>query len=189
MNCNMVDQRLHNDPLIQQIFNQHEIALLEKIAEYYDSVMIHKTNINDIDSAYHQYNEILLDPKSPFDFRDVICMDRDLIKSFINSIVNHQGFQSIWEQVVFKSEKDTNDYFLRFNCEGSYMEFLNKMSLKDSAYYSYYYTIEGWGGEIPPTIVMGYTYYHKRRDFSDAKERLVAAIHYITLGTRLGVKK
>jgi len=176
-------QKLTDNTYIQEIFTKNEIKTLIKILDYFDSLVKESTKIQNIDSAYHIYCENLQSYNSPDELWNKLLENQNKTYNFIKTIENQQVFRELWNKnYLIKYKTDTIGYYLNPNINGKYLKLLNYLLKKDSIYISYKEDILSCGA-IPPTLILCFSYSHKKFDFNDEVIRLFTALHFITINT------
>ncbi|SFF84867.1 hypothetical protein SAMN05216283_1182 [Sunxiuqinia elliptica] len=182
MNINSFGQKLENDKKINKIFTQAEIVTLNKILIHFDNYLIDKTNIQKVDSAYHQFSEDLKYTESIEKLWKKICEDEETNDRFLNLIKGNQSIDELWTVLYITEDNGTLNYALQPNRDGKYMKLLNYLARKNKYLKDYKNGILVMG-TIPPSLAFEFPRIHDFLDFNDEAVRLLVAIHYITLKT------
>lgn len=159
-------------------FESKEIAELEKLTSFFDSVVQQKTLIKDIPLAYKEFLKKLSESKS---LSEIVEYYRFDMKGPIEDQISTNLFNKIW--VIEKSNrykvKDSVFSSLNINTNNEYIKFLNSNS-KNIVIKKYYEGVMSSGGTSPSlTAVLQHDY--NNLDFNDFNNRLIITIHYLTL--------
>jgi hypothetical protein len=169
---------LDNNP-----FPKEDILDLRGLLTFFDNVVKQKTDIQEVDSAYHVYMEDLRLVDSYMARMERLQESKLDIDSFMVIFQAKDVFHEIFIKDYFFTDSkklDTlgHEYIPNFN--GGYISLLDNAIVLDSIFIDYKEKLYISGG-IPPTIVVGYQHIHQKLDFSLETIRLITAIHYISL--------
>ena len=156
-------------------FENNEIVELEKLISFFDSVVQQKTIVKDLALAYKEFLKKLSESKSAGDASQYFKFDFK-----VKDQVSSNLFDKIW--VVEKSYgykvKDTV-LSLNINTSSEYIKLLKSKS-KNEVIKKYYDGILSSGG-FSPGVTAHLQHDYNKLDFNDFDNRLIVAIHYMTL--------
>ena len=181
-NSNM---ELMNNPDIIKVFSKEEISSLELIVDFFDSFILKKAKKNqDINQAYHEYFESIDRSESIEDLRIHIGLtNSDNTKELIMTLKEKGIFKEIWKYSYEYDyiTKDTLSVNLAPNVQGKYMQFLELLGKHNNYISEYVNTIQS-SDCIAPSLVAGFMKdFYKDVDFHKEVNRLIFAVHYITI--------
>ena len=160
---------------LKDYFESQEIAELEKLTSIFDSVVQQKTFIKELPLAYKEFLKKLAESKSPNEASAFYRFDFD-VKDKVSPII----FDKIWvfEKSYGYKVKDTI-ISLNINTNGEYIKYLNSKT-KNIIIEKYYEGIMNSGG-FSPSVTAWLQHDRHKLDFNDFDNRLIVAIHYLTL--------
>ena len=180
---------LYRGNKIHEVFEEQEIIYLDMIVECFDSILLAKTNNQDISQAYNEYFNKLKDSESLKDlWRSIALSNSDNISALIKNFKRVGLFDEIWEysyEYKYKSN-DTLALRLSLNLQGKYVHLLKLLSQNN--FFKTYYNSLIRSGYIDPSMVAIVMKEYKKVDFRKAINRLVWAIHYITILSEIECK-
>ncbi len=175
---------LMNDSDVIKIFNKEEIPSLELIVNFFDSFILENTEKNqDISQAYYQYFETIMNSGSIEDLRiNIGLSNSDAIKTLIKKLKDRGVFNEIWNysyEYDFQT-KDTLSVKLELNQQGKYVQLLELLGKNNDLFLEYYKGLSSCGC-ISPTNIAQFLKFYKEVNFQREVNRLVFAVHYITI--------
>lgn len=176
---------LKNNISISNSFNDEEIIELEKIINFFDSIVLEKCNNKSVDSCYNSYfSNIKLAIKN----KGELQLDTSGLYKFIHSVPKNI-FDEIWYFTVGKArrnrfEKYRKKEFLEVSINGKYSNFLKEYSKTNNDINFYYQSFNMLGSVGASSNAKLITEYEKF-DFNDESIRLIYAIHFIAQGYNL----
>ncbi len=167
---------------LRKYFSKEEVSELKGLTAFFDSIVQQKTLIKNKPLAYKQFLKKLSDSKSHteaienYKFR---FNNNQKIKNRVSS----ELFNKIWsiEKGYDVKNKDSVTT-LNINRKNQYMKLLNSKS--ETMVHKYYEEIMNSGG-ISPSLTAILQHSYADLDFKDYDNRLIVAIHYITLSNNL----
>ena len=170
---------------IEKYFDKKGRKELVKIISFVDSLVLSKTELNEIDKAYHQYLDLL--HKNATNGSLDRAFEEEMKYEFlfsIDSVVRNK----IWikETPRMMSNRDTTLYnpenyiSIDLNNKGDFVRLVHDLGKSNEYYKDFYGAIE-ISGSLSPTIVAGFLSNHKDFDFNNSNNRLWAAVFLLTL--------
>ncbi len=171
---------------IGKYFDKKEKKELVKIISFVDSLVLSKTELKEIDKAYHQYFDLLHENAANGDLD--WAFDEEMKYNFLfnidSTVFNKIWFKSTTSRIV--KTRDTTLYnpedfiSIDLNNKGDFVKLIYDLGKNNEYYKDFYGAIEISGG-LSPTIVAGFLYNHKNFDFNNSNDRLWAAVFLLTL--------
>jgi hypothetical protein len=169
---------------LNKFFNKAELLEISRMVDFIDSVVVYKTNENEISIAYHKYFD------SWYQCLDS-CesgIDPDDVYKFISNL--NQGLvEKIWIMETFVREVRTKDTILYdvdnfpskgLNPTGNYLKYMKQIGRKDQYFKEISESIR-MSGDLSPSMFAGFLYYNQRFDFNKIEYRLWASIFILTI--------
>lgn len=182
---------LHTDPTVVNVFNEKEISSLERIVDVFDDFIVGNVGeVNNIQKAYNQYFDSVSNEEVFRHLSEQLKLsDSDIIQSLISQLKDDGIFDEIWSYNDYHhyhidTKQGTKVLGLKINKNGKYFKMLNSLSKHNDLYESYYKSIMGSGRISPGSISIFLNAFHQV-DFSREVNRLIFAIHYITVASRI----
>jgi len=178
------NMELINNPDVLKGFNKEEASSLELIVNFFDSFILESTEkAQNINQAYYQYFETIKSTESIEDVGIKIGLSNSACtKALIKNLKKSGVFQEIWKYSYssdFKT-KDTLSVRLALNQQGRYMQLLKLLGEDNHFFFEYYQDLKMSGGISPGNIAQFIKYFPKVK-FQKEVNRLVFAVHYITI--------
>jgi len=171
---------------IEKYFDKKETAELVKIISFVDSLVLSKTELKEIDKAYHKYLDLLhenaTNGNSDWAFGEE--MKYEFLFSIDSALFNKIWIKSTTSRIV--KTKDTTLYnpenfiLIDLNFMGDFVKLIQDLGENNKNYKGFYEAIEVAGG-LSPSIVVGFLYNHKDFDFNNSNDRLWTAVFLLTL--------
>ncbi|WP_347839000.1 hypothetical protein [uncultured Draconibacterium sp.] len=171
---------------IEKYFDKKERKELVKIISFVDSLIISKTELKEIDKAYHKYLDLLHENAANGDLH--WAFDEEMKYNFLfnidSTVFNKIWFKSTTSRIV--KTRDTTLYnpenfiSIDLNNISDFVQLIKKLGKNNKYYKDFYDSIEITGA-LSPTIVAGFLYNHNDFDFNDSNDRLWAAVFLLTL--------
>lgn len=180
---------LYADTTVNSVFNREEISYLMRIVAVFDDFILANVGSNkSIHKAYNHYFNAVTNEELFFDLRENLKVSNsDSVQSMISRLKGNGMFNEIW--------KDTDYYYyhldrkqgvklegLQINLKGKYLQMLKSLAKENDYYKRYYNGIMG-SGAISPTGIAQFLNGFNKMDFECEVNRLVFAIHYITVAS------
>jgi len=171
---------------IKKYFDKQERKELVKIISFVDSLIISKTELKEIDQAYHQYLDLLHENAADGNWE--WAFDEEMKYNFLFNI-DTTVFNKIWlkstSSRIVKTRDTTlynpeNFISIDLNIIGDFVQLVEKLGNKNKYYKDFYEAIEVAGG-LSPNIVAGFLYNHKDFNFNNCNDRLWTAVFLLTL--------
>lgn len=182
--CN--GQELENDPLIREYFGKEEVQKLEKIVGFFDQ-HVKQTCATDqsLSACYNQYLENLTQVNVFANQTLTIGISIETQSKFLESLDN-KYLNNIWwygpEEKHLEKDSIHRKKELQYNSEGSYVGFLKALAQEDDKFAPYIDTY-GLAGSISPSMVSYFLKNYKMFNISSERDRLILAIHYLTVNS------
>jgi len=185
-----LDIKLEEDTDVLSIYNKKEISSLKLIVDFYDAFIMKNTKQQQINLAYHEYFESIRNVNSFEDLINHIRLTPDDLKFLINDLKICGTFDEIWqyEYGINYKTKDTISVCIIPNTQGKYMRLLKLLGQSNDYLEVYANSIQECVC-IPPSIAVGFQHNHNEFDFQKEVNRLIFAIHYITIISEEKYKK
>lgn len=186
--CAQSNQKLVADETARKIFNQTELAGIEKMIGFVDSIILVDSKSTDVNQGYHDYFEKLKIDVSVGKMYPALV--KDSVKFKFMETLDEEAFSAIWrinDYVRMAKYKDTiltdlhGFKMLELNLAGKYMIYLKETGKSENSYANIYNNIEA-AGDIPPSIAGWFPYHHQELDFNSYKDRLWATVFLLRLG-------
>lgn len=176
-------ETLNEDPNVHEIFNRKEISGLNKILEFFDSIIMNNTKEQNVTQAYYEYFEYINTLESFEELRNNIGLaNSDSLKALINVLKDKKVFNEIWEysyHIDYKSN-DTLSVRLSLNLQGKYFQMLELLE-ENNDFIKLYSNYIRSSGYINPTAVASVMKQYMDINFQSPVKRLIWAVHYITI--------
>ena len=177
---------LKDNANIQRVFNRKEISSLNMIVKFFDNVIVKHKNKADINEAYHEYLKKIAASESLDGIRkDVDSTKSPSVKALIDRLKKNGVFGEIWKYSYGYNPitKDTMTVKLSLNFQGKYYRLLGLRGENDNLIKRYYNSLR-ISGRIDPMCVAIVLKQYKNVDFNLKINRLIWAVHYITVLSR-----
>ncbi len=184
LGCSRTDTKetkLQDNKILKNYFDDNEISELSDIVTFFDSKVQESCSKKTLDDCYKWYFanfETIFKEKG-------IQIDTVGYGELLNSL-DTKVFDEIWgyaqrylrkiNAVSYEKQKD-----LELNVNGKYFKFLSEYSKKNKDLSVYVSSIKTTGCIAPVSIADFLTNY-KNFDFNNELNRLIFAVHFITLG-------
>ena len=175
---------LKNDSDVLKVFNEEEIPSLELIVNFFDSFILENTEKSqDITQTYYEYFETIKNSESIEDLSIHIGLSNsDVTKTLIKKLKDRGIFNEIWNYSYgydFQT-KDTLTVELELNQQGKYVQLLELLGENNNYFLEYYKDLQS-SGTISPGNIAQFMKYFQEVNFQKEVNRLVFAVHYITI--------
>ena len=179
-------ESLRNDKLIKKHFNKKDIENLHKIMNFFDQTV--KQNCDDttlINICYQDYCDKIksnadsgsLDPGFTYEIESQLLNDLD-----------KRSFNKIWYYTEsYRVDKGVKVYYFPRTIELSYKSpFMNlcKDISDENPAWKFYYENYQTAGTMNSDMIEGVLSRYEKFIFSEIRERLLFAIHYLTMNSR-----
>jgi hypothetical protein len=182
------EQRTGNfaTPEIKNHFAEPEIVQLERIVSFVDSIILANTGITDINDAYHNYLDSVLNLMDKGEIGSFSLGD-ELRFPFFESLDNDL-FYKIWTKGVVQQTIRSADTiitspkifaYVEMNSNSTFVDYLKDLGNTKEKYNHVYNEIKQ-AGTISPTIFAKLFSSDRNYDFTDSNERLWAAVFLLT---------
>lgn len=194
ISCNSIlNIRLSKDPDVLDIYNKKEIHSLELILGFFDDFISASTiNNQEIGKAYFEYFELINSSESLEDMEIYLGLAHsEDTKKLIMELKDRGIFNEIWQydyNYDFQT-KDTSSVFLSPSVFGKYMQFLELKGKSNRSLEEYSKSIKNCACIAPSQIAFFMKDYYKKVDFQKEVNRLLFAVHYITIVSEQKYKK
>jgi hypothetical protein len=188
------NKKLKPDETAKEVFTSAELKGIVKMIHYVDEIIIEKTNIKDINQAYHAYFEQL----RPYIEKGEMypALEKDTVKFKFLESLDKEAFDAVWKmsnsvrRIKYKDIDLKNlDGFktLKLNIDGSFMDYLARIGESDKKYKDTNKVIE-ISGDIGASHVIYFPANHSEYDFTTFKDRLWATVILLRMGDPLEEK-
>ncbi len=172
---------------IKKIFTKTEIKTLNKLIEFYDSLVISKTGGHqNIQMAYYQYIDSLRHYPESNRKTNPFFVDQESKIKFLASL-NQNDLKEIFtikDSVTYIYRRKTktiySPYFLSLNNQGKYVEYLKQISCENDFLKRYYELVEE-SGDICPVNTAMVTKLFKELNIKDKYMRLVIIVNLLII--------
>ncbi len=176
---------LKSDKHLNNVFSDNELKEIEKMINYVDDRVIEITGNKDIEQAYHQLLDKLLQPIDDSSTYLVPFEEEKKFK-FLESL-DSKVFNEFWtigrvRKAVYQDSIYEDGYqFLELSINGRYVDdYLQRIGEEDDYYKSEKETIKMAGG-LAPTTKAWFLKNHTEFDFTIPKNRLWATIFILAI--------
>ena len=152
------------------IWTEPELAELNQLVTEFDEILTAEYNTNSEKEAYLKYS------KDVFQTNTIPVLNG--MENLNSNVKNFEVFKNIWRK---NSNSETKNYNLKPNSK--YQKYLERIGEK-SDYIKKYADHLKATNDISPSIIAGFSKNIDNIDLSDKNNRLVFAIHYLTLLNR-----
>jgi len=175
-------ESFENDSIISTLFNENEIADLEKILVFFEgqieSILKEKNTYNRSMNVHRNYLNFISIPPNDRDFDTFISINDQLL--FYNQI-SASTFNKIWEFDITTITETMIDYkYLTYRRGGNYISFLKKLGDEYEHFASYPRLYESMG-TFCASVWWHPIIEHEKYNLEDIKVRLFVAIHFMTI--------
>jgi len=179
-NCNAQINELKSCRIVNSIFNESEIQDLETITNFFEKKICNKDSI---EKCYYSFiaklirneeNGELFNIEIPFEEQTELYQD-----------INKETFANIWffQKVWTRNSADTLKS-LNYNYNGKFIAFLKEYGKNEKNIEIYYQTFIA-SEDISPSMYVQMLLNIKEMNIKDIRNRLVIAIHYLTINDNL----
>lgn len=179
----------NNEDIIRKTFTDNESVTVNKIIEFYDDFIYSQTDKTyRIEKAYLDFLKKTipltiqsgdLSPLVP-EKNDKLIFYRTLNRNALSEIYDITDTVVVFSRSSKEYEKIYRPFSFSLNYSGKYIDFLKKLSNRNSFFEDYYESIMVAGGISPVSFSLILTYY-ENIDFSRKEERLVYIITILEL--------
>ena len=152
------------------IWSDKELAELDKIVYNFDEILTNKYRANSIENAYLEYSNFVSENNMTPILPGMEKLSTDL-KEFV-------VFDKIWWKFTDSSTESFN-----LKTDSNYIKYLTEVK-KQSDFINDYAASVNAIGDLQPSVVAGFAKNIKNIDLTDRNNRLIFAIHYLTLINR-----
>lgn len=180
LSCNSGgNNKLSNDLLIKKHFSKKEVKDLESILYYFDNLVMNGCD-NNLLQCYHSYlSTFKNDKEGEIDFKISSEEQNEVLSS-----IKETTFDKIWYySLSFKDNYKDTTKVLMLKSTSSYMDFIKDAGKKNThinKYYKLFMSSEDLSASVISYIINNYDKFN----LMDEKERLILAIHYMTISER-----
>lgn len=170
---------LEEDPIVQKHFSESEIAYLDSILTFFDNEVVNQTPDIEIIPSYKELFQVVKDSVKS---GPVIAIELDQKKyQRLFSTLPDSFQQKLWYTGYAHDSRTADSTFFRdLRSSGNYAVFLKTASKRNDFLFEYYDTLED-GGLITPSMNANMLLFPEKLDIEKERERLIYAIHFITL--------
>ncbi|MFC2152970.1 hypothetical protein ACFLSE_10635 [Bacteroidota bacterium] len=157
--------------------------LSEIVLNYYDNWIITKTGMANVEKAYHSFFDSVVQSEDHIQFMNKLKMNQNELDSLIVLCVEKGIFTSVWfisPMLPTSEEKAYMSHQLMYNTDALYWQFVKRESKNNKSLKAYKENFE-MAGDIVPTMRFSFPSTHKSYDFSKDSNRLIFAMHFITV--------
>jgi len=176
--CNQTKGDLENS-----IFTVDEKLIAMNILQEFDNALIVETGEENIEDAYLSYSNRLQESNSITDFFNNQKLNKEQCLKIIDKYKKTNFFKEVWTINYGYSRSDMKDtvaVFLDINPLGKYLNYLGELSVDKPILKKYIIAIKECNC-IPPSIIAGFPNIIDEFDLNKKNERLIIAIHYLTI--------
>ena len=185
-----IDMQLDSDE-IESLNKDAVQELSEIVLNYYDSWILDKTGLDNVEKAYHSFYDSVLQSEDHIQFMQMLKMNQKELDSLIVLCVEKGLFTSVWfisPMLPVSEKKSYMSHQLMYNTDALYWQFIKTESKNNKSIKDYRKKIETVG-DITPIMKFSFPSTHKNYDFSKDSNRLIFAIHFITVSYEQYYKK
>lgn len=176
--------QLTDNKSVSAIFNKDEVAYLSKILYYFDSLVMQSVDIHNPNEAYQDFFYEIKQTESIAKLDSLFFKHQKWLQGlFIDQLRDDDNFNDIWN--VSFNFNDTTLPFFRINMKGKYFSLLELRAQNSSLIHEYVENAKSTGINTGPSSVALFLYKYTQMDFKNELDRLIWAIHYITLMTKV----
>ncbi len=175
--------KLMDDENVRKIFNKEEIESLTLIVGFFDGVIVEGAATQDINDEYQRFFNVVNEAESFEDLKTNIGLANSAeVKELMWQLKDVEFFDEIWkyEYGYDYRTKDTISIRLTLNMQGKYFKLLELLGARNE-YLKEYVNTTQTAGTIPPSLIAGILRAYNNFDFHKEINRLVWAVHYITI--------
>ena len=180
LSCNSVV--LEEDINIRAHFSDSEIAYLDSILTFFDhEVDLITPNSTDIQESYKDlFKEVKdsIDAETPYSALSSI--NEKKLEKLFSIIPDAMKIEICYSGYRYHSRTGDSTQFIDINPYGKYSKFLKSVSAKNDFISDYYSDLE-LATSITPSMHVNMIYYPENLDMKKESERLIYAIHFISL--------
>jgi hypothetical protein len=183
---------LTDDPDVKEIFKKDEISSLAEIVQFFDDVIIENTKEKDVSKAYLKYFGEINKSDSFEDLIPIIGIaNSHETKKLIDKLKNKGIYNIIWKDSYNYNyeSKDTISLNMTLNLRGKYIHLLELLGENNDFIKKYVYSLQSSGCISPALISDVMKNFNKEMNFKKDVNRLIFAIHYITILSEDAYKK
>ncbi|MFA5670286.1 MAG: hypothetical protein WC967_13670 [Balneolaceae bacterium] len=177
--CSCGPISLEEDPIVKKHFSESEIAYLDSILTFFDNEVVKQTPDAEIIPSYKELFKVVKDSVKS---APVIAIEIDQKKyQRLFSTMPDSFQQKLWYTGYAHDSRSNDSTFYRdLRSSGTYAAFLKNASEKNSFLFEYYDDLVH-GASLTPTMNANMLYYPEKLDIEKERERLIYAVHFITL--------
>lgn len=175
--------KLLDDENVREVFNEEEILFLSQIVGFFDSVIVEGAEDQDINESYHLFFNGVRESESFEDLRTHVGIaNSSEARELVEGLKGSGIFNEIWKYQYSYDyiTKDTITIHLTPNMQGKYFQLMELLGARNDFFREYVNTVRSVGA-IPPSLIAGIQRAHNNFDFHKEINRLVWAVHYITI--------
>lgn len=179
--CTQGETTLNKDPDVLSVFNEKEISSLIEIIYFYDNHVLKKEK--EVSKAYFNYFDSISDLEV---FENIIISKSgnwSKAELLLEELKLNGVFNEIWKYDYEYDSKFTDTLYIRlsYNLQGKYFELLKLKGNKYAYIFDYVNSIENCHCIPPSSITNFLKNNYKKTNFRKESNRLIWAIHYITV--------
>lgn len=183
LSCSVKKDGLEKDTIILKHFNKNEYQELKIVLNDFDSIISTIYKDKSFELSYKSFLKNLIDLKSPNEQLEKSLID--LSKFHISSKLKND----IWcENKVFNKNLQFVKFETDLNLKGKYLEFLSDFD-ETLVLGQYCNDIFASGGINSPVVISNSNHNFLKLDLSNDRNRLIIAIHYITINKYKNINK
>ena len=189
------NNKLKPDDIAKEVLTAKELKGIMIMINYVDELVVEKTNVQDINQAYHAYFEKLRPFIEKGEMFPVLVKDTVKFKFLEN--MDQEAFDAVWRMdyvfirsiryrdTVLHNLEDFEDFSI--NSSGSFMNYLDQIGKSDKKYKKTSEAIK-IAGDMSPSAMVWLPAHHTNFDFNTFKDRLWATVILLRIGDPLEEK-
>ena len=159
---------------------------LGTIVDEFDQILLDETEASNTADAYLKFSESLKWNESSEEFEKKVERIQPQVHELLEKLNAYSDFESIWRLnhgISIDNREDTVSSMYDFNPLGDYLEYLHHRAERDTVFKDYAEIVSSTIS-IPPSLAAGLPHAIEHFDLSNREDRLIIAVHYITLLSR-----
>lgn len=153
------------------IYSDNELIELNEILSEFDKTLSDKYNTDNITDAYHMFSKVVADQYQVPIWKE--------LKDLSDEVIELEVFSEVWHKNIYQNEPQG----FNMNPEGKYIDYLEFIG-QNTEFIKIYVDQYKSADDILPSIVGGFSAHIEELDLKDKNNRLIFAIHYLTLMNR-----
>lgn len=167
-------------------FSQVEKSDLNKISNYFASKICDEWKFESEVECYNKvFRRFKENPKFDFSILGIEYVD---FKKFYSSEIEESTLDLIWSETkLINYELNDSTESVTLNYSGKFSQFLKKVGERNDLLKGYYEQLISVGA-ISPAMIAQMQMNYDLLNFENCNDRLIVAIHYLTLLTEYGIR-